>query len=613
MACILHVTKINNSNTWSFQEEIRKYCEDDVEILRQICLKYHETNFERFGISPWFSITAPGFCHKVIKREISSDEYLRLPPDTVANDLARRARLNELSMNEHWTVLQDEEYWFARLALRGGRTDVRKLQYSLSQEEIDQRDKIIYYDVTSMYPAVQVMFDYPVGVPQVYVYDTDYYPCRIHRGPESGNVLKLNCGCPYGLRVLRKNKMMFIHEEYDDPTAEEILADDDFFGFVCVSYTPPTNLFHPVLLTTDDKNGKCVATLEAKVGYVCTTVELKKALQKGYVLDRVHRFDKYKKRPGLWNDFIKRLYVDKLSYSQTEPCSREYMEETARIYEERFGMGDMIRESYPRWEDNPVKRQVAKIMLNSGWGKHCQRPNMSRTEIIADDDFQASANFVAEFEDERFSLKSIYPMTSKIAYEKSPLNNTYHNFHNSYIPAGVFVPAYGRLMLYEQLDRLGKNVLYHDTDSIIALQRSHGYQVPTSDIWGDWAEEKDSKIGIVSFTAIAPKSYGYRLSNGKTVTKFKGVCLKYAHSDILNLDKMNDMIESHLRGEQLVVSVPQMSMDFSKKTLETRTTHSLKQVKFDAEVLKGKLHTDGYVYPAGYCEECKTNSCSQHE
>jgi hypothetical protein len=203
-------------------------------------------------------------------------------------------------------------------------------------------------------------------------------------------------------------------------------------------------------------------------------------------------------------------------------------------------------------------------------------------------------------------------MANRIAYEKSPLNNTYHNFHNSYIPAGVFVPAYGRLMLYEQMDRLGKNVLYHDTDSIIALQHPQNYQVPASDIWGDWAEEKDSKIGIVSFTAIAPKSYGYRLSNGKTVTKFKGVCLKSAHSDILNFDKMNKMIESYFKGEQMIVNVPQMSMVFSKKSLDTRTTHSLKKVKFDAETLKGFLHTDGYVYPFGYCQQCLANTCSLH-
>ena len=604
--------KLTDSTPWSFKEEILAYCEDDVEILRQICLKYHETNVERFGISPWRSITAPGFCHKVIKRQISSDEYLNMPPDTIENDLARRARLKELSMNEHWAVLEEEEYWFARRALRGGRTDVRRITYTLSQEEIDQGVKIVYVDVNSMYPYVQVNYDYPVGVPQVYVYDRDYYPCHEHRKPDAGNVINLNCGCPYALRVAYKCRMMFIHVEDSEPTAESILADEDFFGIVCISYTPPKNLFHPILLTTGE-TGKCLATLEPQVGYVCTTVELKVALQNGYVLHRVHRFDKYKKRPGLWTDFIKQLYVDKLSYSQTAPRSREYMEETASIYEERFGMGDMIRESYPRWQNNPVKKQVAKIMLNSGWGKHCQRANMPTTELIGYEDLDASATFMQGYEDHQFNIIGIYHLEDKVAYEKSPIKNAYHNFHNSYIPAGLFVPAYGRLMLYEQLKHLGKNVLYHDTDSIIAIQHPDGYHVPTSDIWGDQEEEKDSKIGIVSFTSIAPKSYGYRLSNGKTVTKFKGVCLKASHSDILNFDIMNRMVNMHLGGEQLVVDVPQMGMPFSKKTLETRTTNALKQVKFDAETLKGNLHTDGYVYPFGFCEACKTNTCSQHE
>ena len=96
---------------------------------------YHEENVAKRGVSPWLSITAPGYCHTVIKQQLSTDENLEMPPDTPENDMPRRERLDELSRT-HWAVLQEGEYWFARLALRGGRTDVRRLTYTLSEEDI---------------------------------------------------------------------------------------------------------------------------------------------------------------------------------------------------------------------------------------------------------------------------------------------------------------------------------------------------------------------------------------------------------------------------------------------------------------------------------------------
>ena len=49
-----------------------------------------------------------------------------------------------------------------RDALFGGRTNAAKLYYKCNSDE-----KIHYYDFTSLYPYVQKVKEYPVGIPQI--------------------------------------------------------------------------------------------------------------------------------------------------------------------------------------------------------------------------------------------------------------------------------------------------------------------------------------------------------------------------------------------------------------------------------------------------------------
>ena len=88
----------------------------------------------------------------------------------------------------------------------------------------------------------------------------------------------------------------YTKDNFNLKKVKEILDDDDFFGIVCVTITPPSNLFIPVLLDYDLESQKCVAHLNKLVGKVFTSIELKVAIQAGYVLNKIHRFDKYHKR-----------------------------------------------------------------------------------------------------------------------------------------------------------------------------------------------------------------------------------------------------------------------------------------------------------------------------
>jgi len=600
---------ISHRTNWNFQNELRAYCVDDVKILAEICKIYHDENMEKRNSSPWFSSTAAGYCHKVILRQLSTDEYLKLPKDTPANDNARRERLNELSKT-HWTVPANEEYWFARRALRGGRTEVRRIQVSLTPEEIEEGVRIDYKDVNGEYPFCQVNYDYPVGVPTVYVYDRAFYPCHNCRNPKNGNVMQIeemNCHHDMATRLKVKNRKMNIIIIDDEPSAQEIIDDESFFGYVLVTINPPKNIYHGVLTIYDDVAEKSIIKLN-RMTDVFTSVELKRAISKGYVLEKIHRFDKYNYGPGLWNTFIKKLQIDKISNGLkmvngvVETQSVEQQELIVEEYERNFGMGEMVRESFP-WTCNPVKKQIAKIMLNSGWGKHCQRPYMNKVSYVPHQKIQDQTELLQRYEQGYTDITSIRYTGAGVLYETRQTSNSDPFLHNYYLPAAAFVPAYGRLMLFDEMDKLGKNVIYCDTDSVIAKTYPNGYKIPSSECWGGWEEEGDSRKGIVSFTALAPKSYGYRMADGTESIKFKGLSLRSAHNEIMNLSVMEEMVRKSMRNQPMSVSVPQFGLRYNKNENKTFTSHSLKKAQFNSEILKGILH-EGYVFPFGHCPKC---------
>jgi hypothetical protein len=165
---------------------------------------------------------------------------------------------------------------------------------------------------------------------------------------------------------------------------------------------------------------------------------------------------------------------------------------------------------------------------------------------------------------------------------------------DTYLPAAVFVPMYGRMMLYNVLHKLGKRVVMCDTDSVIYDPVGLVDDIETGDTLGDWEEEPGEIIG---FVGIAPKSYGLKYADGSSVFKTKGLCLKRSHQATVNYETARLMVLS--RGEY-VIPVAQMSFDFTPgKPVCTRKY--LKELKFNPSGLKGIYDYDEfYLYPFGY-------------
>ena len=69
------------------------------------------------------------------------------------------------------------------------------------------------------------------------------------------------------------------------------------------------------------------------------------------------------------------------------------------------------------------------------------------------------------------------------------------------------------------LEKLIRNVLYYDTDSIIFISRPGQYDPPLGDYLGELTDKLEAEEHIVEFVSGGPKNYAYRTNNGKKLCK----------------------------------------------------------------------------------------------
>ena len=72
----------------------------------------------------------------------------------------------------------------------------------------------------------------------------------------------------------------------------------------------------------------------------------------------------------------------------------------------------------------------------------------------------------------------------------------------------------------EVRERLQKQVLYYDTDSVIYRWKEGQPQIDIGDYLGDMTDELDGDV-IVEFVSGGPKNYAYQTERGKTECKVR--------------------------------------------------------------------------------------------
>ena len=238
-------------------------------------------------------------------------------------------------------------------------------------------------------------------------------------------------------------------------------------------------------------------------------------------------------------------------------------------------------------------RAIAKIILNSLWGKLAQRENMTKTEYISEPskffDLVTNPNKIVKNVDicrENLLLVNLDDTESSV----EP-----HSCSN------VIVPAQARLKLYGILEKLNERVLYFDTDSIIYHPKPHLWN-PTivNNRLGEWTDEVLNAT-IVKFVGMGPKNYGYEFvdKNGKrkSTCKVKGLTLDYNTSQVIHFDPMLNWVKGESKDFRETVNYHWIRKH-KDKTVATELQSKTYQFTYTKRVIVGDENTVPYRYLA---------------
>lgn len=184
----------------------------------------------------------------------------------------------------------------------------------------------------------------------------------------------------------------------------------------------------------------------------------------------------------------------------------------------------------------------------------------------------------------------------------------------------AFTTAWARLKLYEEMDKLGRSVLYHDTDSIIYA--SNGINdPPLGNFLGEFTDELDgdsittfvsgnyyliysliSNVIIFLYTYFflfsgGPKNYGFKTREGKTCCKVRGFTLNFRNVQLLNFDSIQKLVCEMDTSSTISIRNPtKITTDGKRRRVVNKEETKLYRVVYDKRVIQPDLTTLPYGY-----------------
>ena len=217
-----------------------------------------------------------------------------------------------------------------------------------------------------------------------------------------------------------------------------------FLGIVKANIKAPHQHI-PYLVKKDEALNKLIAPIGAWTDYI-TTFEYQEALKRGYEIDIIEAY----------------------LYKKQENHFKEYVDNYYNIKKTSTG----------------AKKQIAKLMLNSVYGKFAQRRIYNKIVTLS------------HIIEKGLRVSNFKPLGSKMYIKEE----TYFYDRRINPVLSIFVTAYARHILYEGIENIIKNggeVYYADTDAIITDIKLDDDLVSDTEL-GKWDLEKkiEEYIGI---------------------------------------------------------------------------------------------------------------------
>lgn len=476
----------------------------------------------------------------------------------------KRHKEQDAALHHYIDQLQLQDPLVPREAFFGGRTNAIRLYYQIAAGET-----IRYYDYTNLYPWVNKTGRYPISHPHV-IYA---------------------------------------------PQSTDLSA---YFGLAKITILPPYHLFHPVLpvrsggkLTFPLCQACTVANIDlpvtlrdfrcphndsqrSLVGTWCTP-EIAKAVAVGYRILKVHEvWHFYQTQQGLFANYVNTwLKIKEEASGWPSGC------DTPQQHLQNYQQHEHIALDPDRIAHNPGKRALAKLMLNSMWGKFGQRTDQTKHR-----EFTRLQDFHTFLTTEGIDVRYVSPLTDKrVEVHYKDEKDYIEASPNLNIFIACFATCWARLRLYEALELVGDRILYFDTDSVVFIDRPGTPKPTLGNYLGDFKDELSHNDYIVEFSAGGPKNYGYITASGTTVCKVRGFSLNCEGSRQLNYNVLKHNVLNEVADPQPeprtidVVTQHKIQRDAKQYRLTTAPQTKQYRLVFNKRV----LDTDTLIsYPYGY-------------
>ena len=324
-------------------------------------------------------------------------------------------------------------------------------------------------------------------------------------------------------------------------------------------------------------------------------IEVMKAIEKGYVVLNLHEVWHWEETSDeLFKEYVNTfLKIKQEASGYPKDCVTD---EQKQRYIDDYYEHEGIRLDPDKIEYNPGLRYLAKLMLNSLWGKFAQRVNLSKTKRATE-----PKELYAYLDSDQYEVKGgqlVNDETVEIQYMEKEGFVEENDKVNIVIAA--FTTAYARLKLYDLLDLLQERVLYYDTDSVVYVHEPGKPDPPLGDYLGDLTDELNGGY-ITTFISGGPKNYGYVTNTGEAILKIRGLSLTYDASKTLNIGTMRDLVESYVvdgaRNEKVTINIPnKITRDKKEKHIVTKRTKKDYRVVYNKRVVNENYETVPYGY-----------------
>lgn len=477
-----------------------------------------------------------------------------------------------------------------REALYGGRCE----SYKIYEKVTTDSRRILYKDIISLYPSVCKYYKNVIHHPKVYI-GKDEIPRDIL---EREGILKLT-----------------------------ILPPKDLYHPV-LPYRAHEKLLFPLCKTCADllnTEEECQHD-DSQRALTGTWIldEIRLACRKGYKIITYHEFWEYQTTTynretgegGLFARYIDTFLKIKIEASGFPSWVRheEDKERFIRDIDEKEG----IQLDRDKINDNPGRRSLAKLFLNTLWGRFALREQRMQTVILNEPQklYELITNPSVEIS------KIIFPNDETVIVNWRHLDNETKTPNASVsVPIAIYVTAGARLKMYEYLEKLGQRVLYTDTDSCIyKLNKDEVDIVESGHSLGEMSNELDKYGGkdcyINEYVSGGPKNYAYTVyspERGEIVAiecKVRGFTMNFKNLQEINFNAIKDLILNKKLAQRITV----VNEKKIKRKAGPIIVSEPEEKKYKITFHKRRLTRSGYdSLPYGYTSTNSNTSSSDED